>query len=158
MTVNPAASTPVSAPPDADTMVGGGKNAASYFVPEVSCSWVGLKPTGDSRWLVAHWIIICSPLLLLTSRCSAVMNRRLLLLREVACRSSKEKAAPHAGDQLSQRRDTVVPDVLGQWRSRPDTLSSALRGRRRYLRFLTEYKDTAHTLIFPPGRKTTMLR
>lgn len=27
------------------------------------------------------------------------MNRRPLLLREVACRSSKEKAAPHAGDQ-----------------------------------------------------------
>ncbi|KAI9533991.1 hypothetical protein NQZ68_018359 [Dissostichus eleginoides] len=35
---------------------------------------------------------------LLTSRCSAVRNRRLLLLREVACRSSKEKAAPQAGD------------------------------------------------------------
>lgn len=40
-----------------------------------------------------------TPLLLLPSRCSAVVNRRPLVVREVACRSSKEKAAPRAGDQ-----------------------------------------------------------
>lgn len=81
-----------------------GKNylAASYFIPRVSCSRVGLKPAGLSPWLVSGWVLIRVPLLLLTSRCSAVMKRRMLLLREVACRSSKEKAAPHAGDQSEE--------------------------------------------------------
>ena len=78
--------------------------AASYCVPQVSCSRVGLKPAGLSPWLVSGCVSIRVPLLLLTSRCSAVMKRRLLLLREVACRSSKEKAAPHVGDQSVRRR------------------------------------------------------
>lgn len=59
---------------------------------------------------------------------------------------------------MSQRRDSVFPDVRKQWRFRPDTLSSVLRDWRQFLWSLTEYKDTAHTLISSQGRETVMLR
>lgn len=92
-----------------------------------------------------------------TSRCSAVPVRRLQLLREVACRSSKEKWAPHAGDQWV-RGGTLWFLTSENSAASGRRLSSVLWDWRQFLWSLTEYKDTAHTLIFSQGRKTIMLR
>lgn len=134
-----------------------GKNylAASYFIPRVSCSRVGLKPAGLSPWLVSGWVLIRVPLLLLTSRCSAVMKRRMLLLREVACRSSKEKATPHAGDQSEEEEAKGGGGVHGaSWQPRKGTLQAgqsvlcAPGPAATTTSSVTEDKDTAHFDIF----------
>lgn len=75
--------------------------------------------TACRRPTVSHsppgaWLSVLPPVK--TSRCSAAENRRLLLLREVACRSSKENAAPHAswsrgsgGDSLWRAGTVTLP-------------------------------------------------
>lgn len=55
----------------------------------------------DSALVIEVWF---PPVIFQTSRCPAGINRRLRLLTEAPCRSSKETEAAHAGDQCYKGR------------------------------------------------------